>query len=157
VRRPLILVAVAVWLASFALPTIDTAGRGDAPGVVAALYALWVAPTVGILIDAGSIRGRDLPFALLMATYFPVLAIANLVVPLSLVPRFDLGRVRLVVAILATGVPLVPWPDLWGVLELASGERVRLEIGYFVWLLSFWLLVLASARVRRLESSGPGS
>ena len=145
-RRPLVWLAVAVWLVSFALPTIDMAGRGDAPGVVAALYALWVAPTIGVLLDAGSVRGPDLPFALLMATYFPVLAIANLIVPLSL-SRFNLGRLRLAVAILASGVPLVPWSDLWRVLELTSGERVRLEVGYFVWLLSLWLLAIASARV----------
>jgi hypothetical protein len=157
VRRPLALLAVAAWVVSFALPTIDMAGRGDAHGVVAALYALWVAPTVGILIDGRSIRGPDLPFALLMATYFPALAIANLVVPLSLVPHFGLARARVVVAILASGVPRVPWPDLWRVLELTFGERVRLEVGYFVWLLSFWLLVIASARVPRWESSRPGS
>jgi hypothetical protein len=147
--RRIVLLAVAVWLASFALPTIDMGGRGVDPGFIAALYALWVAPTVGLLIDVGSIHGPDLPFALLMAAYFPTLAVANLIAPLSLVPRLDLGRLRLVVAILASGVPLVPWPELWRILELARGERVHLEIGYFLWLASFWLLVAASVVSRR--------
>ena len=107
------LLAVALWLVSFALPTIDMAGRGVAPGFLAAFYALFLAPTVGRLIDGGSIGGADLPFALLMATYFPLLAIANIVVPLSLARRLDLGVLRIVSAVLATGVMLVPFRELW--------------------------------------------
>ena len=143
------LLALAVWLVSFALPTIDMAGRGVAPGFIAAIYALYTAPVVGQLIAAGSIRGADLPFALLMAAYFPLLSIANVVVPLSLATRPDLGRLPMAVAILASGVPLVPWPELWRILELASGERVHLDIGYGVWLLSFWLVAVAPLIERR--------
>ena len=145
------MLAVVAWVVSFALPTIDMAGRGVAPGFIAAIYALFTAPTVGRLIEAGRIGGTDLPFALLMAAYFPILSIANILVPLSLVPRLDLARLQLTAAILASGVPLVPWSELWRVLELASGERVRLDIGYAVWLLSFWLLVLAPLIERRVR------
>ena len=145
------MLAVVAWVVSFALPTIDMAGRGVAPGFIAAIYALFTAPTVGRLIEAGRIGGTDLPFALLMAAYFPILSIANILVPLSLVPRVDLARLQLTAAILASGVPLVPWSELWRVLELASGERVRLDIGYAVWLLSFWLLVLAPLIERRVR------
>jgi hypothetical protein len=146
-----VLLAVALWLVSFALPTIDMAGRGVAPGFLAAFYALFLAPTVGRLIDGGSIGGADLPFALLMATYFPLLAIANIVVPLSLARRLDVGVLRIVTAVLATGVMLVPFRELWPVLDLAFGERVRLDIGYYVWLLSFWLLVLVIDVGRRWD------
>ena len=38
--RPLVLLAIAAWLVSFALPTIDMGGRGIAPGFIAAFYAL---------------------------------------------------------------------------------------------------------------------
>jgi hypothetical protein len=154
VRRPLVLVAVVAWVVSFALPSIDMAGRGVAPGFIAAIYALFTAPTVGRLVEAGRIGGTDLPFALLMATYFPVLSLANILVPLSVVPRFDLARLHLVAAILASGVPLVPWAELWRVLDLAAGERVRLDVGYAVWLLSLWLLVLAPVIERRTKPAG---
>ena len=66
-RRPLVLFAVVAWAVSFALPTIDMAGRGVAPGFIAAIYGLFTAPTVGRFIEAGRIGGTDLPFALLMA------------------------------------------------------------------------------------------
>jgi hypothetical protein len=135
VKRPLELLAVLSWLVSFALPTIDMAGRGVAPGFIAAFYALFIAPTVGRLIESGSISGPDVPFALLMATYFPLLAVANLIVPLLLARRLELGRLRLAVAILASAVPHVPWPELWRILGLASGERVRstsvMAFGFF--------------------------
>jgi hypothetical protein len=149
-----VLIAVVAWLVSFALPTIDMAGRGVAPGFIAAVYALFTAPTVGRLIEAGHIGGADLPFALLMAAYFPILSVANILVPLSVVPRIDLARLQLVAAVLASGVPLVPWAELWRVLELASGERVRLDIGYAVWLLSFWILVVAPVIERRTKPAG---
>lgn len=137
---------------SFALPTIDMGGRsGAAPGIAAAYYALWVAPTVGLLLRAGAVHAGDIPFAFLMAAYYPTLALANLVVPLSLARRIHLGRSLVAIALLATGVPLTPWPQLWRVLELADGERVRLEIGYVVWLASLWLAALVSARRPRVE------
>lgn len=145
------LFAVVAWVVSFALPTIDMAGRGVAPGFIAAIYALFTAPTVGRLVEAGQIAGADLPFALLMAAYFPILSVANILVPLSLGPRLDLGRLHLGAAILASGVPLVPWAELWRLLDLASGERVRLDVGYAVWLLSFWLLVIAPVIERRVR------
>jgi hypothetical protein len=154
VRRPLALFAAVAWVVSFALPSIDMAGRGVAPGFIAAIYALFTAPTVGRLVEAGGIGGTDLPFALLMAAYFPILSVANILVPLSLVPRLGLGRLHLGAAILASGVPLVPWTALWRVLDLAAGERVRLDIGYAVWLLSFWLLVLAPLIERRTKPAG---
>jgi len=85
---------------------------------------------------------------------FPILAAANVLVPLSLVRRLDLGRLLLAVATLASGVPIFPWADLWRILDLASGERVRLDIGYGVWLLAFWLLVLAQVIERRASLPG---
>jgi hypothetical protein len=151
VKRALTLLAVAVWLASFALPTIDMGGRGVAPGFIAAYYAVWTAPTVGSMLSAGRIETADVPFALLMATYFPLLAFANVLVPLSLARRLDLGVLRIVTAVLATGVMLVPFRELWRVLDLALGERVRLDVGYYAWLLSFWLLVLVIDVGRRID------
>lgn len=150
-KRALVLLAIAVWLVSFALPTIDMGGRGVAPGFIAAYYALWIAPTVGSMLSAGRIDAIDVPFALLMATYFPLLAFANVVVPLSLTRRLDLGRIRVATAVLATGVMLVPFHELWRVLDLALGERVRLDVGYYAWLLSYWLLVLVIDVGRRLD------
>lgn len=142
-RAP-VLLAGALWLVSFALPTIDMGGdKGVAPGVLAAYFALWVAPTVGLLLSTGAVHAGDIPFALLMAAYYPTLAVGNLVVPLSLPRRIDLGQLPLAIAVLATAVPLTPWPQLWRVLELASGERVRLDVGYVVWLASLWLVALA--------------
>ena len=148
-KRALPLLAVAVWLASFALPTIDMGGRGVAPGFIAAYYAVWIAPTVGSMLSAGRIDTADVPFALLMATFFPLLAFANVVVPLSLARHLHLSRIRVVTAVLATGVLLVPFRELWRVLDLALGERVRLDIGYVAWLLSFWLLVVAALLERQ--------
>lgn len=148
------LFTVVAWAVSFALPTIDMAGRGVAPGFIAAIYALFTAPTVGRLIEAGRIGGTDLPFALLMAAYFPILSVANIVVPLSVVPRLDLGRLHAGTAILASGVPLVPSTELWRILDLASGERVRLDVGYALWVVSFWLLVLAPVIERRIKPAG---
>lgn len=150
-KRALLLFALAAWLVSFALPTIDMAGRGIAPGFIAAIYALYTGPVVAQLAAAGSVQDADLPFALLMAIYFPILSIANVIVPLSLAPRLDLGRLRLAIAMLASGVPLVPWRELWRILELASGERVHLDVGYAVWLLALWLVALAPAIERRLK------
>ena len=156
-RAPL-LVAAAVWLVSFALPTIDMGGSMSvAPGVLAAYFAFFVAPTVGLLLSTGAVHAADVPFALLIAAYYPTLAIGNLVVPLSLPRRIDLGRLPLAIALLAAAVPLTPWPQLWRVLELASGERVRLHIGYVVWLASLWLVALIPYVFRRTAAASPSA
>jgi hypothetical protein len=143
------LVALGAWIVSFALPTIEMGGRGGpVPGVLAAYFAAMVAPVMYTLARAGQIAGVEVPFAIAMSLYFPLLALANVLVPLAFARRQRPPRpVHYSAAALATLVILVPWAMLWETLELASGDRVGLRIGYFVWAMSFWL-VAVSTRTR---------
>ena len=154
--RLLRLFALVIWIASFALPTIDMGGgNGAAPGVLAAYFAAVLPLFMFALARAGGPAAGALPFAIVVSLYFPVLAVANLLVPLAFARRARVrGWVRRALpfaAVLATGVVLVPWPLLWTTLELASGERVRLEAGYVLWLVSFWLMTLASREARTAD------
>ena len=135
-----------MWLVSFALPTIEMGGRGGpVPGVLAAFFAAMVAPVMYTLARAGAIA--DLPFAIAMSLYFPLLSLANMLVPFSFARRRGLpGPVYVIAALLATLVIFVPWPRLWETLELASGDRVGVRIGYFVWAISFWLVAVGARK-----------
>jgi hypothetical protein len=131
---------------SFALPTIEMGGRGGpVPGVLAAFFAAMVAPVVYTLARAGAIAGAELPFAVAMSFYFPLLSLANLLVPLAFARRRRPSpRVYFIAAALATLVILVPFAPLWDTLDLANGDLVGVRIGYYVWAISFWLAAVAT-------------
>src|SRR2546425_6469196 len=150
------LVAVVVWLSSFALPTIFFGGRGVAPGIGAFLLSFYVGPVAFVIGSAGGLAPQDLAAAAFYTVYFLCLGLQNLLVPVALAIRPPRRRSVAAAAagLAAASVALVPFADLFRILELAEGERVRLEVGHLVWTLSFWLVAVAAEVERRVTVAG---
>src|SRR3989442_8028318 len=149
------LVAVVVWLSSFALPTIYFGGRGVAPGIGAFLLSFYVGPVAFVIGSAGGLAPQDLAAAAFYTVYFLWLGLQNLLVPVALAIRPARRRsVAAAAGLAAASVALVPFAELFRILELAEGERVRLEVGHLVWTLSFWLVAVAAQVERRVTVAG---
>ena len=153
--RVLYFVAVVVWLSSFALPTIFFGGRGVAPGIGAFLLSFYVGPVAFVIGSARGLAPQDLAAAVFFTVYFLWLGLQNLLIPVALAIRPPRrGLVAAAAGLAAASVSLVPFADLFRILELAEGERVRLEVGHLVWTVSFWLVAVAGELERRVTVTG---
>jgi len=154
--RVVYFVAVVVWLSSFALPTIFFGGRGVAPGIGAFLLSFYVGPVAFVIGSARGLAPQDLAAAVFFTVYFLWLGLQNLLIPVALAIRPPRRRSVAAAAagLAAASVALVPFADLFRILELAEGARVRLEVGHLVWTLSFWLVAVAGELERRVTVAG---
>lgn len=156
--RWLIRLAGLLWLVSFFLPAARLGARGGraALGLLAALYAGYVLPAAFLRLAAGPpVPFLNAVYALLAGLLFLVLLAQNgLMLYLVARPRSGrlLRRLALLAALLVWAVPFVDYGRLYPVLGLEKAA-IRLELGYFVWALSFVLLAAGLWWGQAAESS----
>ena len=140
--RALRWLGLGLWLISFALPTLYAGGRGDLPGIVAAILSLYVAPLSWALAGARA-SGLDLSASIMLSAYFAFLAASNLLMPLAWRrPPPPIG-LYVSASIGATGVSLLPLASVLRLFEVAEAQRAQLLIGYYAWLASYWAVAAA--------------